>query len=440
MLLHLLLGLTGGHVVLNAKLAAPYDASTRPSDPLVGAAYGSACPASKPDVVTVQVFVNKLWALTMKGNGYMIDGYLREWWTDPRLAYSGTADGGCTDIVKLSGPCTLPMHPCSGSGALPLWTPDLMFPYATEENIGAPGEPEGSLLFVSPDGGVYRSRRIRLMLSCKFNFGKLPFDKQHCPVTVVSYRYNTSELVVKWREDEPGMVFSASKTGDFYIKKVSTALLWRELVPGNQSHPTACVTLERDSIKLGSHAIAYGVLLTVASYSGFYISPAAAPGRIALAFLCMLLVLNNVNAVYAQLPDISTNNRIWLIDFLFFTSLFNFLALLEYAVVNYGIQLDAQEKKAKEAAAAANKAAAADPEQPAAAGAEQVAVVVPAASPPWREALGSAAHRWALAGKDADKTMRWLFPLGYLAFVIVFAVLHSGFYKEGVDCHKNPYY
>ena len=44
--------------------------------------------------------------------------------------------------------------------------------------------------------------------------------------------------------------------------------------------------------------------------SGFYINPAAAPGRIALAFLCTLIVLTNVNSVYAQLREIHVDSHV----------------------------------------------------------------------------------------------------------------------------------
>jgi hypothetical protein len=40
-------------------------------------------------------------------------------------------------------------------------------------------------------------------------------------------------------------------------------------------------------------------------------------------------VLTNVVSVYATLPRLDNQSRVWLSDFLFFTSLFNFSALIE---------------------------------------------------------------------------------------------------------------
>ena len=59
------------------------------------------------------------------------------------------------------------------------------------------------------------------------------------------------------------------------------------------------------------------MLLACASYSGFYVAPSAAPARIALAFLCFLMVLNNLNTLLARLPPLllpheGEHTRVWL--------------------------------------------------------------------------------------------------------------------------------
>lgn len=74
----------------------------------------------------------------------------------------------------------------------------------------------------------------------------------------------------------------------------------------------------------------------VATYSGLFISPAAAPGRIALAFLCFLMVLNNLTSVMSQLPPLDSHTNVWLIDFLLGTTIFNFILLVEYACLPLG--------------------------------------------------------------------------------------------------------
>ena len=65
-----------------------------------------------------------------------------------------------------------------------------------------------------------------------------------------------------------------------------------------------------------------------------------APARVALAFLCFLMVLNSLNAALARLPALATpaaGYRVWLSDFLVGTMIFNFVPLVEFAMVSYGL-------------------------------------------------------------------------------------------------------
>jgi hypothetical protein len=62
--------------------------------------------------------------------------------------------------------------------------------------------------------------------------------------------------------------------------------------------------------------------------------------RVALTFLCTLITLNNMNSVHLRLPAMRSAERVWIADFLLFTSFFIFFALIEYALVNFGMQLE----------------------------------------------------------------------------------------------------
>ena len=56
---------------------------------------------------------------------------------------------------------------------------------------------------------------------------------------------------------------------------------------GAYQYAQVCFKMERDS-RFYTLSIVIALLLVVATYSGLWVSPAAAPGRIALAFLCFL--------------------------------------------------------------------------------------------------------------------------------------------------------
>merc|ERR1719453_388810 len=98
-----------------------------------------------------------------------------------------------------------------------------------------------------------------------------------------------------------------------------------------------------------------GLLLVMAAYTGFYIPPGVAPARVALGFLCFMMVLNNINATVNKLPPMLAKDRVWMIDFMLALMVLNFSALVEFGMVTYALECDkkltalieAQQKKAE---------------------------------------------------------------------------------------------
>jgi hypothetical protein len=136
---------------------------------------------------------------------------------------------------------------------------------------------------------------------------------------------------------------------------------------GTYKFAQVCIEMRRDSQRFFC-VILFSILLLVATYSGLWVSPTAAPARVTLAFLCFLMVLNNSTchasracfashlhavrdfdassrwmcAVYDTLrvlPPLLLSSRVWLVDFLVGTTCFNFVLLLEYSAVNYSATL-----------------------------------------------------------------------------------------------------
>jgi len=177
-----------------------------------------------------------------------------------------------------------------------------------------------------------------------------PFDVQYCPVIIGVYRYEATQVNLSWMSD--GVDTSpadATATHGLHVGEWTAEVVevkefnkeYYEDTPTTYRYAVACFKLTRHSIQ-NEMRIVISVLLVLATYSGLFVSAAAAPGRIALAFLCFLMVLNNLNSTFGSLPSLPANGiwslglgKVWLIDFLFFTMLANFLLLLEYAVVNF---------------------------------------------------------------------------------------------------------
>jgi len=193
------------------------------------------------------------------------------------------------------------------------------------------------------------------------------------------------------------------------------------VVLGTHSFARLCIKLKRSS-NSDMLTIIFAMLLVAASYSGFYVSPSAAPARIALAFLCFLMVLNNLNMLLSRLPPLllpeSGNSRVWMSDFLFGTMIFNFVPLLEYAAVNYGISCAAAKK-----ASAPGVAASKDGEK----------VILRS------EAEGEAPRGRMGAGDlsclvHLDAIFRWLFPAGYFIFITVMFSINDVYGSGSTTC------
>ena len=94
---------------LKAQVLAGYDKSTRPSAALAPHS-GTSCVPVPADVVHVQMYVEALTSVDQKSLSYGLEGYLRAYWRDPRLAFNSS----CVSQLTWRS---------SGS----LWTPDIYF-------------------------------------------------------------------------------------------------------------------------------------------------------------------------------------------------------------------------------------------------------------------------------------------------------------------------
>mmetsp|Transcript_38322 Transcript_38322/g.112193 ORF Transcript_38322/g.112193 Transcript_38322/m.112193 type:complete len:207 (+) Transcript_38322:898-1518(+) len=185
----------------------------------------------------------------------------------------------------------------------------------------------------------------------------------------------------------------------------------------------------------------------VMSYAGFFINPAATPGRVALAVITVLCVSSTIAGSKSQLPPHAYST--WLGDYMLVSLCFNIVGFIEMAAVNLGITLNAKyESNAKTAEHKQGQVFAApdlgkgrelgadggDPDANAEASMEfpRTIHIVKATGKPYPylmprksqalnmiDAVGSYTSQMVRSMKDLDYTMRWLFPLCYLIFVAI---------------------
>ena len=149
------------------------------------------CTISPPEEIRVQTYIEKYYELDMQGGSFSIDGYLRVWWSDPRLRFNGTEDGGCVDKLSFGE-----------SERARIWKPILYWEGAQDIIMPSVGKGTGELLEVYPDGSVWWSRQAHFTLACPFaaNLGRMPFDTQTCNFMVGMYADTALDSQLRWKE------------------------------------------------------------------------------------------------------------------------------------------------------------------------------------------------------------------------------------------------
>lgn len=274
---------------------------------------------------------------------------------------------------------------------------------------------------------------MRSTFSCPMEFWALPYDAHRCPVMLELYYGSKADVSsIQWRGsadgqqtpleiDDPDSVHWVHCVGTHNSSVVS-------LSTGSFSVASVDIVLRRKSVAQTMSSVVISTTFILASYSGFYISPAAAPARVALGFLCFLMVLNNLNDVRKILPHGLDPFQSWLLLWMYCCLTFNFMALLEYALVNYGMAVDSENR-----AKAVESAPQCTPDKLVRIGEVRVRTVPEKPSADLSLSAGHIIsfcegklcynHATVANCKDLDLVCRWLFPLSFLMVMVVLLLL-----------------
>jgi len=300
-----------------------YDMSDRPT-----------CEGGGPTVVEVQLRLKQLNKIDVKGGAIAFKGYLKMWWTDPRLNFTGIADGGCLDSVVLE-PAEI-AH---------VWTPDLYI-----DNIDSIAQYEPSaLLQVRFDGQVYYSRELHASVKIRFDLGKLPYDKHTASITFASYSKDISKLrlVPRGGSQGPGSSgvgissvplassswkFTADPEGDGFETPGVVA------VEEEKDHLTLQFPFERKRRFFQVEVMFPSMIFLMLAYMQFFVDPNAAPARAMLACVPVLIMRTLSNSVYAMLPE--SAQQMWIADILTSFTMMCSLVAVEYGFVQYCLVME----------------------------------------------------------------------------------------------------
>ncbi|XP_030266121.1 gamma-aminobutyric acid receptor subunit beta-3-like isoform X1 [Sparus aurata] len=313
------------------KLLKGYDIRLRPDFGGAPVAVGMSIDVASIDMVSE---VNMDYTLTM---------YFQQYWRDKRLAYIGI-------------PLNLTLD---NRVADQLWVPDTYF-LNDKKSFVHGVTVKNRMIRLHPDGTVLYGLRITTTAACMMDLRRYPLDEQNCTLEIESYGYTTDDIEFYWKGGESAV------TGVTRIELPQFSIVDYKLVSRNVVFSTGAYPRLSLSFKLKRN-IGYfilqtympSILITILSWVSFWINYDASAARVALGITTVLTMTTINTHLRETLPKIPYVKAIDM--YLMGCFVMVFLALLEYAFVNYiffGRGPQMQKKLAEKAEKANNEKAA----------------------------------------------------------------------------------
>ncbi|XP_075964669.1 gamma-aminobutyric acid receptor subunit beta-1 isoform X3 [Anarhichas minor] len=273
---------------------------------------------------------------------YTITMYFQQSWRDKRLSYTGI-------------PLNLTLD---NRVADQLWVPDTYF-INDKKSFVHGVTVKNRMIRLHPDGTVLYGLRITTTAACMMDLRRYPLDEQNCTLEIESYGYTTDDIEFYWQ----GGSNAGSVTGvenielpQFSIMDYQTQSKKAVFATGSYPRLSLSFKLKRNIGYFILQTYMPSTLITILSWVSFWINYDASAARVALGITTVLTMTTINTHLRETLPKIPYVKAIDI--FLMGCFVFVFLALLEYAFVNYiffGRGPHLQKKVAEKAAKSNNE-------------------------------------------------------------------------------------
>ncbi|XP_007249172.3 gamma-aminobutyric acid receptor subunit beta-3 isoform X4 [Astyanax mexicanus] len=287
------------------KLLKGYDIRLRPDFGGAPVAVGMSIDVASIDMVSE---VNMDYTLTM---------YFQQYWRDKRLAYAGI-------------PLNLTLD---NRVADQLWVPDTYF-LNDKKSFVHGVTVKNRMIRLHPDGTVLYGLRITTTAACMMDLRRYPLDEQNCTLEIESYGYTTDDIEFYWKGGDNAVTgVSRIELPQFSI--VDYKLVSRNVVFSTGAYPRLSLSfkLKRNIGYFILQTYMPSILITILSWVSFWINYDASAARVALGITTVLTMTTINTHLRETLPKIPYVKAIDM--YLMGCFVFVFLALLEYAFVNY---------------------------------------------------------------------------------------------------------
>ncbi|XP_043547680.1 gamma-aminobutyric acid receptor subunit beta-1 [Chiloscyllium plagiosum] len=248
---------------------------------------------------------------------YTLTMYFQQSWRDKRLSYSGI-------------PLNLTLD---NRVADQLWVPDTYF-INDKKSFVHGVTVKNRMIRLHPDGTVLYSLRITTTAACMMDLRRYPLDEQNCTLEIESYGYTTDDIEFQWTGGNYA-VTGVEKIELPQFSIVEHKLVSKRAVFATGSYPRLSLSfrLKRNIGYFILQTYMPSILITILSWVSFWINYDASAARVALGITTVLTMTTISTHLRETLPKIPYVKAIDI--YLMGCFVFVFLALLEYAFVNY---------------------------------------------------------------------------------------------------------
>ncbi|XP_051960833.1 gamma-aminobutyric acid receptor subunit beta-2 isoform X3 [Xyrauchen texanus] len=277
---------------------------------------------------------------------YTLTMYFQQAWRDKRLSYSEI-------------PLNLTLD---NRVADQLWVPDTYF-LNDKKSFVHGVTVKNRMIRLHPDGTVLYGLRITTTAACMMDLRRYPLDEQNCTLEIESYGYTTDDIEFYWRGGDNAVTgVERIELPQFSI--VDYKLISKNVVFSTGSYPRLSLSfkLKRNIGYFILQTYMPSILITILSWVSFWINYDASAARVALGITTVLTMTTINTHLRETLPKIPYVKAIDM--YLMGCFVFVFLALLEYALVNYiffGRGPQRQKKAAEKVTTANNEKMRMDP-------------------------------------------------------------------------------
>ncbi|XP_075254238.1 gamma-aminobutyric acid receptor subunit alpha-5-like [Convolutriloba macropyga] len=259
--------------------------------------------------------------------------FFRHFWTDKRLAFQNHT---LFDVYK-TNPDEVSELILNSIMLEKVWKPDTFFRgnglNSHIHDITRPNQ----LFRLRNNGYIIFSTRLTVSAKCPMDFSRYPMDSQNCLVEFGSFGYHEDEILYTWTTEDPKNppinIMSESKLSQFNFLGFKPTSRSASFSSGNYSILAVNFQFKRNIGYFVMQTYMPCMMIVVLSWVAFWINREAAPARISLGITTVLTMTTFAISSRQQIPKVSYPSAMdW---FVLMCYLFVFLALVEYAAVNY---------------------------------------------------------------------------------------------------------